>query len=70
MTYAKCRSSLNSHHLLESKQDLSQNVVLVERTICLLGNALNCLSVLSRSKILYAMRPTKTLPAKATLPKV
>ena len=48
------------HDLLESKQELSHDQLLnlVERALCLLGNATNSISVLPRSKILYAVNPT------------
>ena len=41
---------------------------LVERAICLLGNASNSLSVLRRSKILYAINPAKISLAEASFP--
>ena len=55
------------HDLLENKQQLSQEVMLnlVERAICLLGNAANSLSVLRRSKILYDINPAKISLAEA-----
>jgi hypothetical protein len=59
------------HDLLESKQELShdQMLSLVERAICLLGNAANSLSVLRRTKILHAInRPAKISLAEAPFP--
>ena len=58
------------HDLLESKQELSHDQLLnlVERALCLLGNATNSISVLRRSKILYAINPTKISLAEAPFP--
>ena len=59
------------HDLLESKQELShdQMLSLVERAICLLGNAANSLSVLRRTtRILYAINPAKISLAEAPFP--
>jgi hypothetical protein len=58
------------HDLLENKQQLSQEEMLnlVERAICLLGNAANSLSVLRRSKILYDINPAKISLAEAAFP--
>jgi hypothetical protein len=58
------------HDLLESKQELShdQMLSLVERAICLLGNAANSLLVLRRTKILYAINPAKISLAEAPFP--
>ena len=55
------------HDLLERKQELSHDQLLnlVERALCLLGNATNSISVLRRSKILYAINPTKISVAEA-----
>ena len=58
------------HDLLESKQELSHDELLnlVERAICLLGNAANSISVLRRSKILYSINPSKISLAEAPFP--
>jgi hypothetical protein len=58
------------HDMLEHKQQLSQEEMqnLVERAMCLLGNAANSLSVLRRSKILYAINPAKISLAEAAFP--
>ena len=58
------------HDLLESKQELSHDELLnlVERAICLLGNAANFISVLRRSKILYSINPSKISLAEAPFP--
>ncbi|CAB3979010.1 Hypothetical predicted protein [Paramuricea clavata] len=55
------------YDLLESKQELShdQMLSLVEQAICLLGNAANSLSVLRRTKILYAINLAKISLAEA-----
>ena len=58
------------HDMLESRQKLSHEELLniVERAICLLGNAANSISVLRRSKILYAINPAKISLAEAPFP--
>ena len=58
------------HDMLESRQELSHDELLniVERAICLLGNAANSISVLRRSKILYAINPAKISLAEAPFP--
>ena len=58
------------HDLLESQQELSHDQLLnlVEWALCLLGNATNSISVLRRSKILYAINPTKISLAEAPFP--
>ena len=58
------------HDLLESKQELSHDELLnlVERAICLLGNAANSISVLRRSKILYSINPSKISLVEAPFP--
>ena len=58
------------HDLLENKQPLSHDELLnlVKRAICLLGNAVNSLSVLRRSKILYAINPSKISLGEAPSP--
>ena len=55
------------HDLLENKQDLSHEEImnLVERALCLLGNASNSMSILRRSKILYSINPSKISLAEA-----
>ena len=58
------------HNLLESQQELSHDQLLnlVEWALCLLGNVTNSISVLRRSKILYAINPTKISLAEAPFP--
>ena len=58
------------HDMLESRQELSHDELLniVERAICLSGNAANSISVLRRSKILYAINPAKISLAEAPFP--
>ena len=58
------------HDMLESRQELSHEELLniVERAICLLGNAENSISVLRRYKILYAVNPAKISLAEPPFP--
>lgn len=58
------------HDLLENKQDVSvpDMLSIVERALCLLGNASNSLSVLRRYKVLYAINPKKVSLAEASYP--
>ena len=53
-----------------NRQELSHDELLnlVERAICLLGNAANSISALRRSKILYAINSAKIFLAEAAFP--
>ena len=56
------------HDLLENNQAVSVTEApgIVEKALCLLGNALNSLSVFRRYKILYATNPKKVFLAEAS----
>ena len=58
------------HDLLENKQAVSveDTLGIVEKALCLLGNASNSLSVLRRHKVLYAINPKKVSLAEASYP--
>ena len=58
------------HDLLENKQDVSHEEILamIEKSLCLLGNASNSVSTLRRSKVLYAINPSKISLAEALYP--
>lgn len=58
------------HDLLENKQEMTNEdlLAIVEKALCLLGNASNSLSVLRRSKILYSINPSKVSLAEASFP--
>lgn len=58
------------HDLIENKQTLSNEEILsmIEKSLCLLGNASNSVSVLRRSKILYAINPNKISLAESAYP--
>ncbi len=58
------------HDLLENKQAVSvaDTLGIVEKALCLLGNASNSLSVLRRHKVLYAINPKKVSLAQASYP--
>ena len=56
------------HDLLENGQAVSvaDTLGIVEKALCLLGNASNSLSVLRRHKVLYAINPKKVSLAEAS----
>ena len=56
------------HDLLENKQSVSHEEILalIEKSLCLLGNASNSLSTSRRSKVLYAINP-RQVPSKISL---
>ena len=58
------------HDLLENKQAVSHEEILamIEKSLCLLGNASNSVSTLRRSKVLYAINPSKISLAEALYP--
>ena len=58
------------HDLLENKQSVSHEEILalIEKSLCLLGNASNTVSTLRRSKVLYAINPSKISLAEALYP--
>ena len=58
------------HDLLENNQTVSvtKTLGIVEKALCLLGNASNSLSVLRRYKVLYAINPKKVSLAEASYP--
>ena len=58
------------HDLLENKQAVAvaDTLGIVEKALCLLGNASNSLSVLRRHKVLYAINPKKVSLAEASHP--
>ena len=58
------------HDLLENKQAVSvaDTLGIVEKALCLLGNASNSLSVLRRHKVLNAINPKKVSLAEASYP--
>ena len=58
------------HDLLENNQTVSvtETLGIVEKALCLLGNASNSLSVLRRYKVLYAINPKKVSLAEASYP--
>ena len=58
------------HDLLENKQSVSHEEILalIEKSLCLLGNASNTVSTLRRSKVLYAIDPSKISLAEALYP--
>ena len=58
------------HDILENNQTVSvtETLGIVEKALCLLGNASNSLSVLRRYKVLYAINPKKVSLAEASYP--
>ena len=58
------------HDLLENNQAVSvtETLGIVEKALCLLGNASNSLSVLRRYKVLHAINPRKVSLAEASYP--
>ena len=55
------------HDLLENKQSVSHEEILalIEKSLCLLGNASNSVSTLRRSNVPYAINPNKISLAEA-----
>ena len=68
MNVAAPLTALND--LLENKHEVSvtNTLNMVEKALCLLGNASNALSVIRRYKVLHAKNPKKVSLAEASYP--